>query len=39
MELAVVALDAGLELNVTEYTEVAGAELVSGTNLGSGRGM
>jgi hypothetical protein len=37
MELVVVVLDADLELNATEYTEVAGVELVGDTYLGSGR--
>jgi hypothetical protein len=36
MELVVVELNAGLELDAMEYAEVAGAELDSGTDLGSG---
>ena len=31
-------LDTGMELDATEYAEVAGAELGGGTDLGSGRG-
>jgi hypothetical protein len=37
MELVVVELNAGLELDAMEYAEVVGAELDSGTDLGSGR--
>jgi hypothetical protein len=38
MELVLVELDAIAELDSTEYSEAAGAELVGGTNLNSGRG-
>jgi hypothetical protein len=38
MELVVVELDAGTEPDATEYTEVAGVELVGGIDFGSGRG-
>jgi hypothetical protein len=38
MELVLVELDAGTELDATECVEVVDAELVSGTNIGSGRG-
>jgi hypothetical protein len=38
MELALVELDTGVELDVTECAEVVGAELVGGGDLGSGRG-
>jgi hypothetical protein len=38
MELVGVDLDASADLNATEYAEVAGAELVSCTDLDSGYG-
>ena len=38
MEVVFVELDNGVELDAIEYREVAGAELISGTDLGSGRG-
>jgi hypothetical protein len=38
MELIVVEIDTGAELDATECAEVAGAELVAGIDLGSGRG-
>ena len=38
MELVVVEFDTGAELDVTKCVEVAGAELVGGMDLGSGRG-
>jgi hypothetical protein len=38
MELVVVERDTGVELDATECAEVAGPELVDGTDLSSGRG-
>jgi hypothetical protein len=38
MELVIVELDAGAELNAMECAKVAGAELIGGTDLGSGCG-
>jgi hypothetical protein len=38
MELVIIELDTGVELDATECVEVDGAELVDGTNLGNGRG-
>jgi hypothetical protein len=38
MELAIVELDTGAKLDATECAEVAGVELVGGTNLDGGRG-
>ena len=36
MELVLVELDAGAELNATEYADVVSAELIGGTDLDSG---
>ena len=38
MELVLVELDTGAELDVTECAKIAGAELGGGTDLGSGCG-
>jgi hypothetical protein len=38
MELVLVELDAGVDFDATECSEVAGAELVGGTDPGNGRG-
>jgi hypothetical protein len=38
MELVVVELDISAELDATECAEIAGAKLIGGTDLGSGRG-
>jgi hypothetical protein len=38
MDLVVVELNAAVELDTTEYAEVAGVELVGGTDLVNGRG-
>jgi hypothetical protein len=38
MELVLVELDTSAELHVTECAEVVDAELIGGTDLGSGRG-